>query len=75
MHESGKLGKTTGGPDLVPTAPDWPAWVGLMVTTHFALVSGPFWAPGGPKRAHFGPNVPFYDSVGVPDDPNPPAFC
>ena len=47
-----------GGPDLVPTAPHWPAWVGLMVTTHFDLVLGPFWAPGGPKRAHFGPNVP-----------------
>jgi hypothetical protein len=47
-----------GGPDLIPTAPDWPVWVGLMVTTHFDLVLGPFWAPGGPKRAHFGPNVP-----------------
>ena len=49
-----------GGPDLVPTALHWPAWVGLMVTTHFDLVLGPFWAPGGPKRAHFGPNVPTF---------------
>ena len=32
------------GADLVPTTPDWPAWVGFMVTTHFDLVSGPFWA-------------------------------
>ena len=30
--------------DLVPTAPDWPAWVDFMVKTHFDLVSGPFWA-------------------------------
>ena len=30
--------------DLVPTAPDWPAWVEFMVNTHFELVSGPFWA-------------------------------
>ena len=40
-----------GRPDLVPTAPDWSAWVGLMPTTHFDLVLGPFWVPGGPKRA------------------------
>ena len=26
-----------------------------MVNTHFDLVSGPFWTPGGPKRARFGP--------------------
>merc|ERR1712105_536316 len=44
-----------GGPDLVPPAPNWSAWAGLMLTTHFDLVSGPFWAPGGPKRARFGP--------------------
>ena len=34
-----------GGPDLVPTTPDWPAWVEFMVTTHFDLVSGPFHSP------------------------------
>ena len=33
------------GADLVPTTPDWPAWVGFMVTTHFDLVSGPFHSP------------------------------
>ena len=33
-----------GEADLIPTTPDWPAWVGFMVTTHFDLVSGPFWA-------------------------------
>ena len=49
-----------GGPDLVPTAPNWSAWAGLMLTTHFYLVSGPFWAPGGPKRARFGPKCPFW---------------
>ena len=47
-----------GGPDLVPTAPNWSAWAGLMLTTHFDLVSGPFWVPGGPKRARFGPKCP-----------------
>ena len=46
-----------GGPDLVPTAPHWPAWVGLMGTTHFDLVLGPFWAPGGPKRARSAKNA------------------
>ena len=46
------------GPDLVPTAPDWPALAGHMVTTHFDLVSGLSWAPGGPKRAPFGPKCP-----------------
>ena len=29
---------------LFCTPADWPAWVGFMVTTHFDLVSGPFWA-------------------------------
>ena len=43
---------------MVPTARHWPAWVGLMVTTYFDLVLGPFWVPRVPKRAHFGPNVP-----------------
>merc|ERR1719201_2241836 len=47
-----------GGPDLVPTAPNWSAWAGLMLTTHFDLVSGPFWVPRGPKRARFGPKCP-----------------
>ena len=54
------------GPDLVPTAPDWPAWVGLMLTTHLDLVSGPFWAPRGPKRARFCPKCPFWDPRRIP---------
>ena len=49
-----------GGPDLVPTAHDWPVWVGVMLTTHFDLVSSPFWAPRGPKRDRFGPKCPFW---------------
>ena len=49
----------SGGADLVPTAPHWPAWVEFMATTHFDLVSGPFWSPGGPKRARFGTQRPF----------------
>ena len=41
--------------DLVPTATDWSDWAGIMVTRHFDLVSGLFWAPRAPKRARFGP--------------------
>ena len=52
------------GPYLVPTLPNWLVCVGLMVITHFDLVSGPFWTPGGPKRARFGPNAPFGDLGG-----------
>ena len=52
------------GPDLVPTLPDWLVCVGLMVITHFDLVLGPFWTPGGPKRARFGQNAPFGDLGG-----------
>ena len=57
---------------MVPTLPNWLVCVGLMVITHFDLVSGPFWTPGGPKMAlletwevlggpwgiRFGPNGP-----------------
>ena len=62
-----------GGPDLVPTAPDWPVWAGLMVTTHFDLVSGPFWGPRGPKRDRFCPKCPFWGpwrSSGGPEGPD-----
>ena len=31
-----------------------------MVTTHFDLVSDPFWVHRGPKRARFGPKCPFW---------------
>ena len=48
-----------GGSDLVPTAAVWSTWVGLMATTHFGLVSVLFRAPGGSKRAPFGPKCPF----------------
>ena len=44
-----------GGPDLVPTAANWSDRVGIMVTRHFDLVFGLFWAPRGPKRVRFGP--------------------
>ena len=52
--------RAPGGAELVPTAPDWLIWVELMVTIHFDLVSGPFWAPRGPKRPSFGPKCPFW---------------
>ena len=48
------------GPNLVLTATGCSAWVKLMVTTHFGLVSAIFWAPMGPKRASFGPKCPFW---------------
>ena len=44
--------KGPGGPDLVPTAVNWSDWVGIMVTTHFGLILGRFWAP---KRTQIGP--------------------
>ena len=60
------------GPDLVPTAPHWPAWVRLMVKTHFDLISGPFWAPGGIKRARFCPERPFWGAPRSSEGPNGP---
>ena len=70
------LGPSEGpeGPDLVPTAPDWPAWVGLMLTTHFDLVSGPFWAPGGPKRARFCLKCPFWGPRRSSEGPEGPSL-
>ena len=38
------------GPDLVPIAANWYDWARIMVTRHFDLVSGLFWAPRAPKR-------------------------
>ena len=52
-------------PDLVPTAADWSNRIGFMVTTHFGLVLGFFWAPRDPKRARFGPKCPFLAPVGT----------
>ena len=45
---------------MVPTAANWSDWVGVMVTSHFGLVLGLLWAPRGPKRARFGPKMPFW---------------
>merc|ERR1712020_366692 len=36
------------------------------------LVSGPFWAPGGPKRARFGPKCPFWGPRRSSGDPGGP---
>ena len=60
------------GPDLVPTAPNWSDWVGVMVTTHFGLVLGLIRAPRGPKRARFGPERPFWGSPRVLKGPRGP---
>ena len=51
------------GSDLVPDAPDCLAWIQLMVTTHFDLVSGPFGPVGtksGPLEPSEVPNSTFY---------------
>ena len=48
------------GPDLVPAAPDWPVWVRLMLTTHFDLVLGPFWVPGGADLVPTAPDWPVW---------------
>ena len=58
-------------PDLVPTAPHWPL-VRLMVKTHFDLISGPFWAPGGFKRAPFCPERAFWGTPRSSEGPNGP---
>ena len=50
-----------GGPDLDLTAMGWSNWVGLMVTTHFDLVSSPFWAHRGRKRVRFGPKCASFE--------------
>ena len=52
------------GPDLVPTATDWSDWAGIMVTTHFGLVSGLFWATRDPKRAFLASKRPQNDVFG-----------
>ena len=45
-------------PDLVPTAANWSDWAGIMVTRHFDLVFGLFWAPRNPKRASICTKLP-----------------
>ena len=45
------------GTDLVPTATDWSAWAGLLVTRHFGLVSCLFCSPGPPAGPR-GPKTP-----------------
>ena len=49
-----------GKPDLDLTAMGWSNWIGLMVTTHFDLVSVVFVGAKGPKRPFFGPTFPFW---------------
>jgi len=43
-----------------------------MVKTHFDLISGPFWAPVGLKRARFGPEKPFWGAPRSSEGPNGP---
>ena len=60
------------GPDLVPTALEWSDGVKLRVTTHFDLILGPFWAPGGLKRARFCPEKPFWGAPRSSEGTNGP---
>ena len=68
------LGGGPGGPDLVPTTPDWPVWANLMLTTHFDLVSGLLWACGSPERARFGPKCPFWGPRRSSEGPGGPGL-
>jgi len=45
-----------------------------MVTRHFDLVSGLFWAPRAPKRAFFGPKRPFWGLQRDLEGPEGPAL-
>merc|ERR1712184_112917 len=49
------------GLDLVPTATGWSGWVNYI----HIMCSGPLWdlygTPGASKRAHFGPERPFWE--------------
>ena len=57
---------------MVPIAADWSDWVGVMVTTHFGLVSDLFWAPRNPKRTPFGRKCPFWGSWRDSEGPREP---
>ena len=59
---------------MVPTAANWSDWAGIMVTRHFDLVSGLFWAPRAPKRAFFGPKRPFWGLQRDLEGPEGPAL-
>ena len=59
---------------MVQTATDWSDWAGIMVTTHFDLVSGLFWAPKVPKRARFGPKRPFWGPQRSSEGPQGPVL-
>ena len=52
------------GPHLDPIATDWSDWAGIMVTTHFGLVWGLFWATRDPKRAFLASKRPQNDVFG-----------
>ena len=62
------------GPDLVPTAPNWSDWVGVMVTTHFGLVLGLLLAPRGQKKGPFWPKIPLLGVLKVLGGPGGARF-
>ena len=49
---------------MAPTATDRSDWAGIMVTTHFGLVSGLFWATRDPKRVFLASIRPQNDVFG-----------
>ena len=48
---------------MVPTAPEGPAEVKLMVTTHFDLISGPLRVPRGPKGVIWAKSINFHGPI------------
>ena len=47
------------GLDLVPTATDWSAWVGIIIYHTLLPGNGPLLGPQGPKGLIFAQNAPF----------------
>ena len=60
------------GPDLVPTAADWSAWLGIIVPHTLWPGIKPLLAPRSPKRACFGPKCPFWGSWKDSEGPREP---
>ena len=60
-----RVSEGPGGPDLVPIAANWSDWVKLMVTTHFGLLLGLFWAQGPPKGPFLAQKAPFGGQIWI----------
>ena len=66
------------GPDLVPTAANWSAWVRLIVTTHLGLMLGLIVAAKGlnlAEKGHFGPKGALLEPPGARKRPDTRPKC